>query len=152
MLEVSTSGFWAWRKRPLSHRELANRELFGKIAEAYKLSRDTYGALRMHDELTEKARKRIARLMRAGGLVGATGEVDRPEPPSGMGRLSPHRIWSTANSEQRRRIGFGVPTSPTSAPGSASSTWPLSSTPSVDALGAPSGQAGTWPIIYGPSW
>jgi transposase InsO family protein len=74
VLGVSSSGFWAWRKRPPSNRELADRDLFAKIAEVYRQSRDTYGVPRMYDELADQGvrcgRKRIARLMRANALVG----------------------------------------------------------------------------------
>ena len=83
MLDVSTSGFWAWRKRPPSHRELADRELLGTIAEVYKLSRDTYGVPRMFDELSDRGvhcgRKRVARLMRSNGLVGCHRRSRRPK-------------------------------------------------------------------------
>lgn len=82
VLDVSTSGFWAWRKRPPSNRELADRELFGTIAEVYKLSRRTYGVPRMFDELSDRGvhcgRKRIARLMRRNGLVGCHRRGRRP--------------------------------------------------------------------------
>jgi putative transposase len=83
VLDVSTSGFWAWRKRPPSDRELADRELFSKISEVYRLSRDTYGAPRMYDELLDQGvrcgRKRIARLMRTNGLVGCNRHSRRAE-------------------------------------------------------------------------
>lgn len=82
VLDVSTSGFWAWRKRPPSSRELADRALFGKITEVYTLSRDTYGVPRMFDELKDQGircgRKRIARLMRQNGLVGCHRRGRRP--------------------------------------------------------------------------
>jgi putative transposase len=82
MLEVSTSGFWAWRKRPPSSRALADRELLGRIAEVYKLSDSTYGVPRMFDELYDQGvrcgRKRIARLMRANTLVGCHRRSRRP--------------------------------------------------------------------------
>jgi len=35
VLNVSPSGFYAWRSRPVSAREMANRELAKKIEAAY---------------------------------------------------------------------------------------------------------------------
>jgi putative transposase len=74
VLEVSTSGFDAWMKRPPSDRARADRALTARIRSVHQASRGTYGAPRVHAELraqgTPVARKRIARLMRTAGLAG----------------------------------------------------------------------------------
>jgi transposase InsO family protein len=74
VLEVSASGFYAWTKRPPSARGQADATLAGRIRAVHQQSRGTYGAPRVHAELraqgTAVARKRVARLMRATGLVG----------------------------------------------------------------------------------
>lgn len=46
-LRVQRSGYYAWKRRPVSAREQANTELLGKIREAFERSRNTYGSLRI---------------------------------------------------------------------------------------------------------
>jgi putative transposase len=74
-LGVAKSGFYAWRTRPLCRRALADAQLSVTIRQIHTLSRGTYGVPRVHAELvdihaTPCGRKRVARLMRAAGLVG----------------------------------------------------------------------------------
>jgi putative transposase len=75
VLRVSTSGFYAWRKRPPSPRTRADAALTTTIRAIHAGSRGTSGAPRIHAELAEAhrvrcGRKRVARLMRAAGLAG----------------------------------------------------------------------------------
>jgi len=73
VLKVSASGFYAWAKRPPSARAVANAGLTERIRAAHVRSRSTYGSARVHADLRETepvGRKRVARLMRAAGLVG----------------------------------------------------------------------------------
>jgi putative transposase len=67
-LEVSPSGYYAWRGRPESARSRSDRQLKKKIRSMFEGSRETYGAPRMHDALEEEGircgRKRVARLMK----------------------------------------------------------------------------------------
>ncbi|WP_286292604.1 IS3 family transposase [Methylomarinovum tepidoasis] len=76
LLGVSTSGFYAWLKRPESARARRDAELADKVEAIHKRSRGTYGAPRIHAELRvegeQVSRKRVARMMKARGLVGAT--------------------------------------------------------------------------------
>jgi putative transposase len=76
VLGVSTSGYYAWRKRPLSARARADAELSLRITAIHQRSRGTYGAPRIHAELsaqgTHAGRKRIARLLEAVGLCGVS--------------------------------------------------------------------------------
>ena len=71
---VSRSGFYAQKKRAVSQWAAADTRLSEAIAEVYDRSRRTYGAPRVHAELARLGvrcgRKRVARLMRAQGLVG----------------------------------------------------------------------------------
>jgi putative transposase len=73
-LDVSASGYYAWRKRPLAPRARADVELSAQIAAVHRESRGTYGAPRIHAELAARGiavgRKRVARLMRTAGLQG----------------------------------------------------------------------------------
>ena len=74
VLGVSTSGYHAWRPRPLSQRARADAALSARIAEIHMHSRWTYGSPRIHAELQEAgvrcSRKRVARLMRKAGIEG----------------------------------------------------------------------------------
>ena len=69
LLEVSTSGYYAWRARPLSGRARANREMIVEIQDIYMQSWQTYGSPRVHAELLARgfsaSKNRVARLMRA---------------------------------------------------------------------------------------
>jgi len=74
-LGVARSGFYAWRSRPPCRRALADAQLSVTIRQIHTMSRGTYGVPRVHAELIEVharrcGRKRVARLMRAAGLVG----------------------------------------------------------------------------------
>ena len=75
VLGVSTSGYYAWRKRGRSIRSQRDEELTTVIREVHEGSRGTYGAPRVHAELVLGygigcSMKRVARLMRAAGIVG----------------------------------------------------------------------------------
>lgn len=74
MLEVSKSGYYAWRNRPPSKRSCEDASLTEKIREIHARSRETYGYPRVHAELRSLGvrcgRRRVARLMRVAGLRG----------------------------------------------------------------------------------
>lgn len=54
-LRVSTSGYYAWRGRGPSDRQLEDARLSVEIAAIFKKSRGTYGSPRIHAELREGA-------------------------------------------------------------------------------------------------
>lgn len=72
VLEVSVSGYYAWRRRPESRRGQANRVLLSGIRMGHQRSRQTYGSPRMTAELQSLgyvcSENRVARLMREGGV------------------------------------------------------------------------------------
>jgi transposase InsO family protein len=74
LVEVSTSGFYAWRTRWPCERDLADAELLVEIRAIHTESRCTYGAPRVHGQLRRRGHqigcKRVARLMRQHGLMG----------------------------------------------------------------------------------
>jgi putative transposase len=77
VLKISKSGFYAWRTRPMSARQAADIGLTAKIHAIHRRSRGTYGARRVHAELSDEhglrvGCKRVARLMRAASLQGFT--------------------------------------------------------------------------------
>lgn len=73
VLAVSPSGYYAWRQRPSCARAIADERLLLNVRVAYRTSEGTYGAPRVHRELQSEGlrvgKKRVARLMRADGLV-----------------------------------------------------------------------------------
>jgi len=74
-LGVSASGFYAWCRRPMSARAVADIALTAKIHAIHRRSGEAYGAPSIHAELADEhqiyvGRKRVARLMRAAGLKG----------------------------------------------------------------------------------
>ena len=72
VLNVSSSGYYAWRQRPVSAREMANQELVRAIEAAYNSSYATYGSPRIYHELRAQgvacSENRVARLMRLRGI------------------------------------------------------------------------------------
>ncbi len=77
VLRVSPSGFYGWRQRGLSARARQDAALLESIRRFHRRSDGTYGAPRLWKDLREEAghavgQKRVARLMRAAGLVGVS--------------------------------------------------------------------------------
>jgi putative transposase len=76
---VTRAGYYAWRRRGPSLRQLGDDELARLIVEIYDGSHQTYGAVRINDELRDEhqirvGRKRVARLMRQRGIKGIPGQ------------------------------------------------------------------------------
>jgi putative transposase len=76
LLDVSTSGYYAWRGRGPSARALEDAALTERIRGYHERSRGTYGTPRIHEDLADEGihvgRKRVARLMRAADLAGVS--------------------------------------------------------------------------------
>ena len=76
VLGVSKADFYAWRRRPPSARTATDAVLMRRIRTIHVTSHETYGVPRVHAELLAEGekhgRKRIARLMRAAGIVGVS--------------------------------------------------------------------------------
>ena len=76
VLGVSKAGFYAWTHRAPSAHATADEALLKRVRTVHASSRQTYGAPRVHAELQghgeKHGRKRVARLMRQAGLVGAS--------------------------------------------------------------------------------
>jgi putative transposase len=74
LVEVSRSGYYRWAGAAPSARAVADAELLEEIRQIHTESRCTYGAPRVHGQLRRRGRrvgcKRVARLMRAEGLMG----------------------------------------------------------------------------------
>jgi putative transposase len=110
-LGVSSSGYYAWRKRRQSMRAQEDVVLTARIIAIHDRSRATYGTLRVHAELRALGltcgRKRVARLMRVAALVGChrrrsvsttRREPTAPVAPDRVERrfvaTAPNTVWS----------------------------------------------------------
>jgi putative transposase len=96
VLKVSASGYYAWRSRKPSRRDLDDERLRQKVVEAFKAGRGTYGSPRVLVELVEQGlevgRRRVARLMAELGLQG----------------LSPRKFRVTTDSDHDEAIAPNV--------------------------------------------
>jgi transposase InsO family protein len=142
----SAGGFYAWLQRGPGRRARDDDGLTRRIAAIFAASRRTYGSPRVHAELRAQGvrvgRKRVERLMRAAGLAVPTprrrvprttdSRHDRPVAPNLLGRRFSRPAGPTRS---------GWPTSATSRPARAGSTWPRCGTwPPARS------SAGAWPI------
>jgi len=73
-LEISRSGYYAWRRRAPSRRAQEDQQIAVAIDAAHRTGRGTYGSPRITRELKAQGlrvgRKRVSRLMRQQGLQG----------------------------------------------------------------------------------
>ncbi len=76
LLKVYRSGYYAWKRRPKSRRELANEGILIRIKESYIRGRRAYGSPRITDDLRDAGIRcglnRVARLMRLAGIRART--------------------------------------------------------------------------------
>jgi putative transposase len=74
VLNVSKSGYHAWKKRPKAKRTVENEQIIENIKIVHTASRATYGSPRVQKALEQQgiqvSRPRVARLMQAAGLKG----------------------------------------------------------------------------------
>jgi len=97
---VSAAGFYAWRHRPASAHAEQDRDLATAITTLFTAHQQRYGSPRIHRALRDAgwrvSRRRVARLMRAGGLRAKAVQGYRPK-----ARLTrryahhPNRLWTT---------------------------------------------------------
>jgi putative transposase len=71
-LDVSRSGFYAWKERPASERKQENESLTVEIRKIFDRSRQTYGVPRIHEKLKalgkSHGKERIRKIMIAEGI------------------------------------------------------------------------------------
>jgi len=100
MLGVTRSGFYAWRRRAPSRRNIEDQRIGIEVAESHRRSRRRYGSPRVHAELRQNGRrvgrKRVARLMRQQGLYA------RPKRKWRRTTMSDHRQPVAPNLLDRR--------------------------------------------------
>ena len=111
VLDVSRSGFYAWRERPLSGQSQRRELLLEEIqAIHHERRKDVYGSPRIHQELTARGRrcnvKTVARIMKERGIRAKTARTfkvttdskhDRPVAPNVLDRAfeqtAPNQAW-----------------------------------------------------------
>ena len=76
-LQVSKSGYYAWRRRSKSLRDLENEALLKEILRIHKASHGTYGSKKVSHEINRTSdrpvnHKRIERIMRENGIQSKT--------------------------------------------------------------------------------
>ena len=81
-LRVSRSGYYAWRKKPVSEREKENEKLAAEIRQIHEWSRHTYGSPRVHAELRDMG-YRIGRNRASEADEGAADTVESEEEVQG---------------------------------------------------------------------
>ena len=109
-MEVSKSGYYAWKTRPKSEGTLANERLFIEINRVFVQHREIYGSPRIYHELKKKnivcSENRVARIMRIKNLVAVqrrkfkattNSKHNWPVAPNLLNRqfitASPNKVW-----------------------------------------------------------
>src|SRR5260370_22200141 len=113
-LDVSESGYYAWKERPASEHEREDASASAEIQQIFQDHRQVYGSARIHAVLAEQGihvgRKRVVRLMQALGLSALPKKSRQPprttsNPAAGFARKvldrdytakAPHPTWVTA--------------------------------------------------------
>jgi transposase InsO family protein len=123
VLKVSRSGYYAWRRRDPSRREIEDRRHADAIRTAHVASRGTYGSPRIYEVLQQErtpcGKHRVARIMREEGLRGraarrfrsvSTKRSTLPAPPNRLAgnfeAAAPNRIWVGDLTQVRTREGW----------------------------------------------
>jgi len=112
VLEVTRSGYYAWRKRPLGGRRREDERLLAAVKRVYGQNKGNYGSPRvtkqLHAEGIRCGKNRVARLMKANGLqatakrkfkVTTDSRHDYPIAPNLLNRdftaARPNQVWVT---------------------------------------------------------
>lgn len=120
VLGVSVSGYYGWLDRPPSTRAIRHAWLTELITKIHSDSKATYGARRVHAELTlghgiAVGHEAVEMLMRRAGLQGLSGRPKYRRVPNlptasdlvdrRFHRTEPDRLWVTDITEHRTREG-----------------------------------------------
>jgi len=123
VLEVSTSGYYDYRKRPQSEHAVTDEALKAEVRRIHEESHGVYGSPRIHGALHAEgkrhSRKRVARLMQEQGLQGrqkrrfvtTTQADERATPaPNLLNRefhvTAPDKVWASDITYIRTMEGF----------------------------------------------
>ena len=98
LLDVSTSGYYAWRERDPSSRDVEDKRIGERITVIHEASRKTYGCPRIMRSLRNEGircgKKRVARIMKQKGIKGCMKARFRPQTTDSKhnGPISPNRL------------------------------------------------------------
>ena len=121
VLKISTSGYYEWRSRGPSARDLEDAHLIQQLREVHARSRQTYGVRRCHAELRLAAQlrvghKRVWRLLRLAGRQGVHRRRWRHHTPTAaiwedrvqrkFSADRPDKLWFTDITQHRTREGW----------------------------------------------
>ena len=112
ILRVARSGFYAWRERPESKRDVESARLGKLVEKVHEESRRNYGSPRVHAKLRAMGEKvgrhRVTRLMREKGLHGrvkrpyrTTTKADASHP------VAPNLLNRDFSAERRNQVWVG---------------------------------------------
>ena len=121
VLKISTSGYYEWRSRRPSARDLEDAHLIQQLRQVHARSRQTYGVRRCHAELRlgfqlRVGHKRVWRLLRLAGLQGVHRRRWRHPTPAAavwedrvqrkFSADRPDKLWFTDITQHRTREGW----------------------------------------------
>jgi putative transposase len=117
-LQVSASGYYAWKGRRPSQRKRSNDRLAFEMRAIHAEVRQSYGSPRMQRELVERGhacgRHRVARLMRAEGLQARVKKSYKVTTQAGHRRPAPDRVKRRFKKKAPNRVWVsditGIPT------------------------------------------
>ena len=126
-LEVSRSGYYRWRKSPVSARQSANLQLAQQVKAIYEAKKGAYGSPRVTQELRRAGEKcnhkRVERLMRQQGLRGRRGANAKSRPPTASTTFRLLRTCSGIGRRPKSAMKFGWPILPACPPPRAGFFW-----------------------------
>jgi putative transposase len=122
-LQLHPSGFYAWVKKPISHRALEDERQIKLLKEAWEESGNIYGYRKRHDDLCDLGEtccpNRVAQLARLAGISGQIGYKRRPGKYGGQPSVvvdntldrqfdvqAPNRAWVTDITYLKTHEGF----------------------------------------------
>ena len=106
ILEVSSSGYYAWLKRPLSERKTEDERIWQKIKKHWEGSRKTYGRLRLTNKLKSEGevigKNRVEKIMKENNIQGIGKKKFKPMTTTSNHELPvAERIFKTEIADQQ---------------------------------------------------
>lgn len=112
VLEVSVSGYYAWKGREMSQHEQKDQQLSIHIQQTFKANRQVYGSNRIHQALRQQgihtSRKRVARLMTEQGLHSVRIKKGRKSCTNSVanGYIVPNRVQQHFDADAPHQLWF----------------------------------------------
>ena len=114
LYDVTRDGYYAWKRRGRSSRQLEDESLYDAILEVFRDSGELYGSPKVTAALRDKdykvSKMRVARIMQENGLKARRACIYRPRPGMHQSTAYPIGRWMCAPMPP---IKSGWATSPT---------------------------------------